>query len=503
MSNHPRVRIAPSPTGNLHIGTARTALFNFLFAKHSGGSLILRIEDTDTGRSTKEFERDIEDGLNWLSITPDEGPKQGGKFGPYLQSERSELYADAADQLVESGKAYPCFCTPEELEEGRRKAQTEGKAYIYPGTCRHLSKEEVEEKRSQGLKSVLRFAVPHDRQITIRDLVKGSVDFNSSLIGDFVIQRADGVPLYSLANVVDDSAMEISHVLRGEDLLPSTPNQIMLYEALGKKPPQFGHLPLLLNPDRTKLSKRKGATSVSEFKREGYLPDALVNFIAFLGWSPGTEEEIFSLAKLGEVFTLDRVQKGGAVFDENRLRYLNAQYLKRLDDNLLLDKLNEWLPLSDSAEGKRLLEDWRPNYNTLRRAVPIAKERAELLADLVGPLILFTSPPQEFSVQTLKESSKDFSRLEESAQYELLNGFSEKITEASEGDFASSETVAERLIEPFLASHPKATRPMLLAPVRVALTGLKQSPGVDQMLAVFGKEESITRLQDAAAKLKS
>jgi nondiscriminating glutamyl-tRNA synthetase len=494
MSNETiRVRIAPSPTGNLHIGTARTALYNYLYAHHNGGRLILRIEDTDAQRSTKEYENDIYLGLDWLGISPDEGPKQGGDFGPYRQSERAHLYSQAAERLLGEGKAYPCFCTPEHLEEGRKKAQSENRAYIYPGTCRHLSKEEISKNRAEGKPSVLRFTVPHDRMIRITDLVKGNVEFHSSLIGDFVIQRADGVPLYSLANVVDDSAMQITHVLRGEDLLPSTPNQIVLYEALELTPPKFGHLPLLLNPDRTKLSKRKGATAVAEFRREGYLAEALVNFIAFLGWSPGTEEEFFMLDRLVKAFSLERVQHSGAVFDERRLRYINAHYLKEMDDAVLLRHFREWLEARQPGK----LGEWEAQYETFRRAVPIAKERAETLADLNDPFGLFITPAQDYSKESLCGASPQFADRSDAERVSLF----ETVIEELEQETFSVERLSE-WINHFLGSH-QLLKPELLAPLRIALTGRKQSPGVAEMLYVFGKEESLSRLRDALQKLKS
>jgi nondiscriminating glutamyl-tRNA synthetase len=313
------------------------------------------------------------------------------------------------------------------------------------------------------------------------------------LIGDFVIQRADGVPLYSLANVVDDAAMQITHVLRGEDLLPSTPNQILLYEALELTPPKFGHLPLLLNPDRTKLSKRKGATAVTEFRKEGYLAEALVNFIAFLGWSPGTEEEFFLLDRLVKAFTLERVQRAGAVFDERRLRYINAHYLKKMDDTELLRRFREWL----EARQQRKLDEREVQYEIFRRAVPIAKERAETLADLTDPLRLFTTPVEDYTKESLCGASAQFADRSDAERVSLF----ETVIEELEQETFSVEGLT-RWINHFLGSH-QLLKPELLAPLRIALTGRKQSPGVAEMLYVFGKEESLSRLRGALQKLKS
>lgn len=489
-----RVRIAPSPTGSLHIGTARTALFNFLFARKNSGVFVLRIEDTDRERSTQAFEQNIIAGLDWLGITCDEGPETGGDFGPYRQSERADLYDQAVTSLLERRNAYYCFCTPEELEAGRRQAQSENRPYLYPGTCRHLSPDEIAQNRKEGKPSVVRFQIPRNVTIGFVDLIKGPIQFDSSNLGDFVIQKADGSPLYSLANVVDDARMRISHVLRGEDLLSSTPNQLLLYQALGHRVPEFGHLPLLLNPDRTKLSKRKGATSVTEFSEEGYLPEALVNFIAFLGWSPGTEEEFFSLAELEKIFSLDRVQKAGAVFDERRLRYMNAHYLKQFTPEELLARTEKWL--SETGQEK-LLSSWEAKQEVLLRAVPVATERAETLADLIEPLSLFTSEPQRYSAEELASASPQFGQLQPAERAEL---FEQALTALVDQPFELEPL--QQWIDDFLRRN-ELPKPALLAPMRIALTGRRQSPGAAEMLYVFGKEESLRRLRDAAKLLQT
>lgn len=331
-----RVRMAPSPTGPLHIGTARTSLYNYLTARHRGGTFVLRIEDTDVTRSTTDFERDIIEGLHWLGITWDEGPQVAGgedigRYAPYRQSQRLDRYAAEAERLLADGNAYRCYCTSDELEAVRRKQEANHEPPRYSGRCRNLGDAERNAFEAEGRQGAIRFIVPPET-VSWDDLVRGEVEFDNALLGDFVIVRADGSPLYNFTVVVDDAEMQISEVIRGEDHISNTPKQIALYRALGYPLPRFGHIPLILNPDRTKMSKRKSQTAMDEYRRQGYLPEALVNFLAFLGWSPGTEEEIFSLDELAERFELGKVHKGGAIFDKDRLDYLNGVYIRSLSD---------------------------------------------------------------------------------------------------------------------------------------------------------------------------
>ncbi|MGZ8481909.1 MAG: glutamate--tRNA ligase, partial [Candidatus Limnocylindria bacterium] len=331
-----RVRMAPSPTGPLHIGTARTSLYNYLAAKQAGGTYVLRIEDTDTARSTVEFEADIIDNLHWLGVSWDEGPQVAGGddvggYGPYRQSQRMDRYAREADRLLEGGAAYRCWCTPEELEAVRREQETAKAAPRYNGRCLNLTDAERAAFEAEGRPSVIRFRVEAEK-IVFDDLIRGEVEFDNALLGDFVIVRNDGMPLYHFVVVVDDEAMEITHVVRGEDHLSNTPKHIALIRALGYREPRFGHIPLILNPDRSKMSKRKSQTSITAYREEGYLPEAMVNFMAFLGWSPGTEEEIFSLDELAKRFDLGKVHTGGAIFDRDRLDHLNGVYIRNMTD---------------------------------------------------------------------------------------------------------------------------------------------------------------------------
>jgi glutamyl-tRNA synthetase/nondiscriminating glutamyl-tRNA synthetase len=324
----PRVRFAPSPTGHLHVGNARTALFNWLLARRHGGTFVLRIEDTDIERSTETSEQTIYDDLRWLGLDWDEGPDVGGSFGPYRQSERTREYAVAAQTLLADGRAYYCFCSTEELERERRDALAAGQPPRYSGKCRAITPVAAAERVRNGEAAALRFAVPAGRSITFRDIVRGDVTFATEVIGDPVMLRSNGRPAYNFAVVVDDVLMKITHVVRGEDHISNTPRQILLYEALGHAAPAFAHLSLVLGPDHAPLSKRHGATSVAEFRARGYLPEALVNYLALLGWSPGESEELVDVAEMARRFDLERVTHSAAVFDTDKLSWINRHYMK-------------------------------------------------------------------------------------------------------------------------------------------------------------------------------
>jgi nondiscriminating glutamyl-tRNA synthetase len=323
-----RVRFAPSPTGNLHVGNARTALFNWLLARGSGGVFVLRIEDTDAERSTVESEQSILEDLRWLGLDWDEGPDAGGPHGPYRQSERLELYRSTARELIERGLAYYCFCTPEQLESERQAALAAGAAPKYSGRCRTIDPAEANRRVEAGTVAAIRFAVPPHRDVTFKDLVRGDVTFNTSVIGDPVIVRSDGRPAYNFAVVIDDGRMQITHVIRGEDHISNTPRQVLLYEALEHEPPAFAHLSLVLGPDHAPLSKRHGATSVAEFRERGFLPEALVNYLALLGWSPGEGQELLSIDEMARRFDLQKVGHSAAVFDVGKLAWMNRHYMK-------------------------------------------------------------------------------------------------------------------------------------------------------------------------------
>ena len=323
-----RVRFAPSPTGHLHVGNARTALFNWLVARRHGGTFILRVEDTDRERSTAASESAIKDDLRWLGLSWDEGIDVGGDVGPYRQSERLPLYASHTEQLLRTGHAYRCFCTPAMLEADREGALADGRPPKYAGTCRGLAAAVVEQRLAGGERAAVRLRVPADRTVSFDDLVRGTVSFHTDVIGDPVIVRADGIPAYNYAVVVDDALMDITHVVRGEDHISNTPRQLLVYEAFGWTPPAFAHLSLVLGPDHTPLSKRHGATSVAEFRAKGYLPEALTNYLALIGWSPGDGDEVLPLTTLASRFDLGAVGHSAGVFDEAKLAWVNRHYLK-------------------------------------------------------------------------------------------------------------------------------------------------------------------------------
>ena len=330
-----RVRFAPSPTGQLHVGNARTALFNWLLARRHGGTFILRVEDTDAERSTAESERSILDDLRWLGLDWDEGPDRGGPYPPYRQSERLPLYADAAATLVDEGRAYYCFCTPDQLDAERRAALDANLPPKYSGRCRALDPADSRARVAGGEAAAIRFAVPAAREVTFHDLVRGDVTFSTDVIGDPVIVRSEGRPAYNFAVVIDDVKMAVTHVVRGEDHISNTPRQILIYEAFGFQPPAFAHLSLVLGPDHTPLSKRHGATSVLEFRERGYLPEALVNYLALLGWSPGEGEELVAVQEMARRFDLTTVSHSAAVFDPVKLAWMNRHYMKAADPGRL------------------------------------------------------------------------------------------------------------------------------------------------------------------------
>jgi len=383
-----RVRIAPSPTGPLHIGTARTALFNYLFARHVGGTFILRLEDTDVARSTTAFEKDILDGLHWLGITWDEGPgisgtEETGPFAPYRQMQRLDRYAAAAARLLEEDKAYPCYCTPEELGAERARQEAAKEPPRYSGRCATLTAAERAAFEAEGRRAATRFRV-RTGVVGWNDIVRDRVEIDTAnLGGDFVIVRGDGNPLYHFTVVVDDQEMAISHVIRGEDHISNTPKHILLFEALGYPLPVFAHLPLILNPDGTKMSKRKSQTAVADYIAQGFTREGLVNYLALLGWNPGTEDEVLALDELVARFDLNKVQKGGARFDRERLEWLNGQWIRRLAPDELVDRLRPFV----EAEHLAGSVDRMPSDEEIRALVPIVQERLPTLAaitDLVG-----------------------------------------------------------------------------------------------------------------------
>lgn len=488
-----RVRIAPSPTGPLHIGTARTALFNYLFARRVGGTFVLRLEDTDVARSTAAFEKDILDGLHWLGITWDEGPgvaglEEAGPYAPYRQMQRLDSYAAAADHLLGTDQAYRCYCTPEELEAARREREAAKLPPAYTGRCARLTPEERAAREAEGWRGAIRFRV-REGVVGWNDLVRDRVEIDTAnLGGDFVIVRADGTPLYHFTVVVDDAAMEISHVIRGEDHISNTPKHILLFEALGYDIPVFGHLPLILNPDGTKMSKRKSQTAVADYIAQGFTREALVNYFAFLGWSPGTDEEVMSLPELEQRFELEKVQKGGARFDRERLEWLNGQWIRRLPDDELVARL---LPFTEAAAAARLI-DRAPAEDELAALLPMVRERLSTLAsitDVIGFLWRDLRPDAATLVPKRWDAATTAAGL--SAARDALAAHDAVTWEADE-----LEPPLRALVE---ARGWKAGD--LFMAIRMAVTGQAATPPLFDVLVALGRDRTLGRLDAAIAAL--
>lgn len=486
-----RVRIAPSPTGPLHIGTARTALFNYLFARHGAGTFILRLEDTDQARSSLAYEKDILDGLHWLGLTWDEGPDVAGgadvgTYGPYRQMRRLPLYEATVERLLAADRAYPCYCTTDELEADRRAQEAAREPPHYVGRCARLTAQERRDREAAASgRPAVRFRIG-EGSIAFDDLVRGRVEIDATALGgDLVIVRSDGTPLYHFTVVVDDAAMAISHVIRGEDHLSNTPKHIRLFEALDAPVPVFAHLPLILNPDRTKMSKRKSQTAIGDYVAQGFVPEAMVNHLALLGWSTGTEEEILSLSELVERFDLTAVQKGGAVFDRERLEWLNGQWIRRLPADEFVERT---LPfLAADAEAGRI--DRPPTEGELRALVPIIQERLATLgsvSDLIG--FLFTDRIGHDPAVLVPK------RWDAATTHEALVAARETIAATGSVSFETDE------LEPALralAEERAWKAGDLFMAIRVAVTGRTATPPLFDTLVALGHDRTLERL-DAA-----
>ncbi|MBI4101470.1 MAG: glutamate--tRNA ligase [Candidatus Nealsonbacteria bacterium] len=480
-----RTRFAPSPTGVLHVGGARTALFNYLFAKKNRGSFVLRIEDTDIERSKPEYEKDIVESLKWLGIESDENPEKGGRYGPYRQREKLESYTAYLEKLLQEDKAYYCFCSEDELEAQRQDQQSRGETPKYSGKCRNLAKEEAEKRLKAGQPSVIRFKIP-EKKVKFHDLIRGQVEFDNSLSGDIVIAKSLTLPLYNIAVVVDDFEMKISHVIRGEEHISNTPKQIALQEALGITPPQYAHIPLILAPDRSKLSKRHGAVSVLEYRKEGYLPETLINFLAFLGWNPGGEREIYSLASLTKEFSLERIQKGGAIFNIQRLDYLNGFYIRQRSGEKLAELC---LPYLIEAG---LLAPGRIGLDFVQKVISLHQERLKKLSEITELAGFFFKDDLEYDRELLKW--KDMSEKEIAESLEKTA----KLLRAMKEDWQKENL--ENLLLP--EAEKTGDRGRLLWPLRVALSGKKASAGPFEIAATLGKEKTLERIEKALAKIK-
>jgi glutamyl-tRNA synthetase len=486
-----RCRIAPSPTGPLHIGTARTALFNYLFAKRMGGTFILRLEDTDVARSTLAYEKDILDNLHWLGIEWDEGPEVAGipakgPFGPYRQMQRLDRYKAVADKLLSEDKAYYCYCTQEELAADKAAQEADHQPPHYVGRCARLTASERAEREAEGRRPVVRFRVG-EGVVAFDDIVRGHVEISTTALGgDLIIVRSDGTPLYHFTVCVDDAEMEITHVIRGEDHLSNTPKHILLFRAMGADVPQFAHLPLILNPDRTKMSKRKSQTAVADYREQGYIPEAFVNFLGLLGWSSGTEEEIFSLSELASRFDLERVQSGGAVFDRERLEWLNGQWIRKLSDEDLAERLVPFLARTTPVP---------PSVDDVLPLMPMIRERMSTLA-AVGPLVDFLFI-DELVVEPDMIVPK---RWDASVTLGAL-------TEARRviADVGAVSYEADELEPPLraLAEERGWKAGDLFMAIRVAVTGRTATPPLFDTLVALGYERTLARLDAAREALST
>ncbi len=476
-----RVRFAPSPTGFMHVGNARTALFNYLFARHHGGTFILRIEDTDIERHSEEAVRVIYEALKWMGIDWDEGPDVGGPFGPYRQSERLNIYKEFIEKLKEKGLVYECYCTPEELEEMRKEQLKRGEPPRYTGKCRNLTEEEKEKLRKMGRKPVLRFKVPEDRTIVFEDLVKGRIEINSrQLGGDFVVVRSNGMPVYNFVVVVDDALMKITHVIRGEDHISNTPKQILLYEALGFTPPAFAHLPMILGPDRSKLSKRHGSTSVREFKEKGYLPEAFTNFLALLGWYPKDGKEILSMDELIKRFDIKDVNSAPAIFDTTKLNWMNQVYIRSYPVEKLTDLIIPYLE-------KAGYDTSNFNRKWLEKVIEVTREYLTVLSDAPGYMETFLKDDFEVS-----EEAKSF-LAENPDRLKVIELFYHKI-KSLEGEL-SEEKFKEIIKE--IGKELKVKGKNLFMPVRIALTGKMSGVELPILVKLLGKERVLKRVENS------
>jgi glutamyl-tRNA synthetase len=482
--NDIRVRFAPSPTGYLHIGGARTTLFNWLFARRHGGKFILRIEDTDEVRSTPESVSAIIDSLRWLGLDWDEGPADleadRGPYGPYYQMQRLEGYQKCARQLLEAGKAYECYCTKDELETARRLALAEKRLPRYDGRCRRLTAERKKELEAEGRKPSLRFRMPEAGATIVSDLIRGSVSFDNALLQDFVICKATGGPTYNFACVVDDHLMAMSHVIRGDEHLSNTPLQLRLYEALGWEPPKFAHLSMILGPDGTKLSKRHGATSVLEYKQQGFLPAALRNYLALLGWSTSDSQQLFGEGELFEKFDLAGCQKNPAVFDPVKLTWMNGEYMRKLPVPELLAQARPFLEASGLGSADAVL---------LAKTVALEQEKCKLLTDVPARI--------EFFFKDVVFTEKAMGKvLREPGVKQVLLGLAEDLN----GFSPFLDKPLEERIRKFCADRGlKAGQ--VFHPLRAACTGRTEGPTLFLMLEIMGKEMVVSRLKAAAALL--
>ena len=485
-----RVRYAPSPTGLQHIGGIRTALFNYFFARSKGGEFILRIEDTDRERYSEEALQDLYDTLEWLGIKWDEGPVVGGPYGPYVQSERSDLYREYAEKLLEDGKAYRCFCTSERLEKLREEQKKEKKSFGYDRHCRNLSQEEIDKKLSAGMPYVIRFKVPLEGKTSFKDVLLGKVTRkNKDISPDPILLKTDGFPTYHLANVVDDHFMKISHILRAQEWIPSGALHVLLYEAFGWEPPVYCHLPMVMGKDGQKLSKRHGSTSVVEFREKGYLPEAIINYVSMVGWAYDDKREFFTREELEKLFSLEKINKAPGVFDYKKLEWFNGQYIRKKSmeelTKLVLPYLKKDGIVSDPATEEEM--------QTVKKMMPLMAERLHVLSDISKLSAFLFRDIGDYPVQTLIPKKMDAAgtlKVLEAVQ-PMLDGLTERSEEENEKQFRE---IAETL-DVKLGS--------VLMPLRVAVTGSTVSPPIIGSIKLLGAEKTAVRVERAIQRLKS
>ncbi len=479
-----RVRVAPSPTGDPHVGTAYMALFNYVFAKKMGGHFVLRIEDTDRVRARADSEQAIFDALAWVGLNWDEGPDKGGKFGPYRQSERTEIYSKHIELLLDNGAAYRCFCTAERLDEVRKKLRAKKQNPRYDRLCRSLNKDESARRAAAGESHTVRLVVPDEESVTFVDHLRGDVEIATAQLDDQVLLKSDGFPTYHLANVVDDHLMQISHVIRAEEWISSTPKHVLLYRAFGWEPPVWIHMPLLRNKDKSKISKRKNPVSLNYYRDVGVLPEALVNFLGIMGWSFGDDREVFSLDEMVEVFDWSKVSLGGPVFDIDKLRWMNEQYIHKLSDSEFADRLVEW----------------RLNRDYFRQLAPMMRERIKLLSDFIPGTSYFFSADLDYTPIAKKLVIKDAERHNVSTK-DMRKGLLELV---SEFDALPSFNVAalEKISRAF-ADRKQWNTGRLFMVLRLAICGRRASPPLFDTMVGLGKELTRRRIRQLASQLSA
>ncbi len=483
-----RVRFAPSPTGYLHIGGARTALYNWLFARHLGGKFILRIEDTDRNRYVPDALADIMASLRWLGLDWDEGPEVGGACGPYFQSERLPHYQKYAEQLRAAGQAYPCFCSAARLAELRQEQEAAGSPSGYDRHCLQLTAAEIKEKLAAGEQFVVRFKIPREGRTVVKDLLRGELEFDNATLDDFVLLKSDGFPTYHLANVVDDHLMRISHVLRGDEWIPSTPRHVLLYQALGFEPPCFAHLPIFLAPGGGKLSKRHGATSVREYREKGYLPEGLFNFLLLLGWNPGTDQEEFTLKEAAASFSIERVNAAPVALSFEKLDWFNGIHIRSLEPKELAQRVLPYLQQAGLIKSPCSQEE----LAYLERLIPLVQERLKVLPDILE----WTSYFWQDQIGKPEKKLLIPKKMDESQTKTALTGAWEALNKLDDFGEANIEAALREA-----AAKLGIKDGQVFMPLRVAVTGRTAAPGIFATLSVLGKERVLQRIKQGIAVL--